>query len=101
MKYLPPESQQSEAAEIEIDVDTKPGWYQRLKAVLRQFKADLRGAIPGTEALGRGGRFKARVKHLVKRYGWKLVLAIVIYYLIRDTLLYIVIPFLVAKHLLG
>jgi len=101
MKYLPPDSQQSEAAEIEIGIEAKQSWYQRLKAVLRQFKADLREPIPGAEGLGRGGRFKARAKHLVKRYGWKLVLAIVIYYLIRDTLLYIVIPFLVAKHLLG
>lgn len=101
MKYLPPDSPQSEASELEIGIEAKRGWYQRLKAVLRQFKADLRGPIPGTEGLSRGGRFRARVKHLIKSYGWKLVLAIVIYYLIRDTLLYIVIPFLIAKHLLG
>lgn len=34
---------------------------------------------------------------LVKKYGWKLVAAVFFYYLIRDSILYILIPYLIAK----
>ena len=40
-------------------------------------------------------------KGLVKKYGWKLVVAVFIYYLIRDSILYILIPYLIAKGLFG
>ncbi len=33
----------------------------------------------------------------VKALGWKFVLAFVIFYLIRDTILYILIPYLIYK----
>ena len=36
-------------------------------------------------------------KAAVKAAGWKVVLVIIIYYLVRDITLYIVIPYLVAK----
>ena len=38
-------------------------------------------------------------KGLVKQYGWKLVVAVFMYYLIRDSILYILIPYLIAKGL--
>lgn len=37
----------------------------------------------------------------VKKNGWKVVIAIFLYYLIRDSLLYIVLPVLVARGVLG
>jgi len=40
-------------------------------------------------------------KGLVKKYGWKLVVAVFMYYLIRDSILYILIPYLIAKGLFG
>ena len=40
-------------------------------------------------------------KGLVKKYGWKLVLAVFMCYLIRDSILYILIPYLIAKGLFG
>ena len=40
-------------------------------------------------------------KGLVKKYGRKLVLAVFMYYLIRDSILYILIPYLIAKGLFG
>ncbi len=67
---------------------------------MTQFKRDLREPIPGAETLDRWGRVKARVKHLFRRYGWKLLVAICVYYLIRDGILYILIPYLVARKLL-
>ncbi|MBO74267.1 MAG: hypothetical protein CMD33_03230 [Flavobacteriales bacterium] len=38
-------------------------------------------------------------KGLVKKYGWKLVLAVFMFYLIRDSILYILIPYLIARGL--
>lgn len=35
-------------------------------------------------------------KELLKQRGWKFFLIIISYYLVRDTLLYIVIPYLIA-----
>lgn len=37
------------------------------------------------------------LKGFIKAKGWKVVLAIFTYYLIRDTLLYVVIPILIAQ----
>jgi len=38
-------------------------------------------------------------KELLRRRGWKFFLVIVGYYLVRDTLVYIIIPFCIAKGL--
>lgn len=54
---------------------------QRLTRFLRTLRDERR-------ALGWGG--------LVRKRGWKLVAAIVVYYLVRDALLYIVLPLAVA-----
>lgn len=40
-------------------------------------------------------------KGVVKRYGWKIFAAFFAYYLVRDVTLYIIFPYLVAKHLLS
>lgn len=42
------------------------------------------------------GGFKA----VWKRYGWKFFAAFFLYYLIRDSLLYVVIPYLIARGLI-
>ena len=40
------------------------------------------------------------MKGLVRRLGWKALLAIIVFYLIRDTILYLIIPYLIAKGVL-
>ncbi len=40
------------------------------------------------------GGFKA----VVKRYGWKLFAIFFAYYLIRDLLIYVFIPYIITKH---
>ncbi len=40
-------------------------------------------------------------KQLIKQKGWKIFLIIFLYYLIRDTLLYIVIPFFIARGIIN
>ena len=41
------------------------------------------------------------VKELFKRRGWKFLLIIISYYAIRDSIIYIVIPYLIAKGVIG
>ena len=41
------------------------------------------------------------IKMMFKKYGWKLGLAIFMYYLIRDVTLYIVIPYLIYRGFIG
>jgi hypothetical protein len=45
------------------------------------------------------GKVKAKLVAAFKKYGWKIGVLIVLGYLIRDTLLYIVIPYLIAKKI--
>lgn len=40
-------------------------------------------------------------KALIKERGYKVFFAIFMYYLIRDTIVYILIPFLIARGILG
>lgn len=77
------------------------GIIRRFRTALKQFKRDIRGPLPGTGQSSRFGRIKARVPHLFKRYGWKMFWAIFIFYLIRDVVLYILIPYLVAREIIG
>jgi len=41
------------------------------------------------------------LKGFIKQYGWKVFVGIFAYYLIRDTLLYIVIPFLIINNIIS
>ena len=41
------------------------------------------------------------IKIMFKKYGWKLGVAIFMYYLIRDVTLYIIITYLVYKNLMS
>ena len=38
-------------------------------------------------------------KKTLKKLGWKMIFLIVLYYLIRDSILYIIIPYFVGKKL--
>lgn len=40
-------------------------------------------------------------KGLIRIYGWKLVAAVFVYYLIRDSILYILIPWLIARQFMN
>ncbi len=43
---------------------------------------------------------KEGIKSLIKKRGWKFLLIIVSYYAVRDTIVYILIPLMIAKGLL-
>ncbi len=66
----------------------------RLKNGLAQLRHDFKAPIPGAESLSRFGRLRFRTRRLVGKYGWKLVLGVFAYYLIRDLALYVLLPYL-------
>ena len=77
------------------------GPFRRFRSAITRFKRDIREPLPNTEHLSRIGRIKVRIRHLFKRYGWKMFWAIFIFYLIRDVILYVLIPYLVAREIIG
>ncbi len=46
-------------------------------------------------------RVVRKMAYYFKRYGWKIGVLIFIYYLVRDTILYIIVPMLIARELGG
>ena len=66
---------------------------------LRAFRHDLRRPLEGTEGLPRRTRWKRRFQFLLRKYGWKVLVALFFYYLIRDLLLYVVLPIFAADKL--
>jgi len=91
-----------QSAAIEVAVGpARSGLIGRFRDALRQFKRDIREPLPNAGSLTRFGRVKARVRHLFTRYGWKMFWGIVIFYLIRDVILYIILPYLVASKFLA
>ncbi len=84
-----------------VAVKDKPGILKRLRSLMVQFKRDLREPLPGLADKSLSVRVAGRFRHLLKRYGLKLVAAIILFYLVRDTLLYIVIPYLIARQFFG
>jgi hypothetical protein len=43
------------------------------------------------------GGFKA----VMRRYGWKIFAAFFAYYLVRDLILYVLVPYLIARHFIA
>lgn len=37
----------------------------------------------------------------VRRLGWRMILAFILFYLVRDTLLYVVLPYLIYRGVVG
>jgi hypothetical protein len=73
----------------------------KIKQLYINIKADFKEPLPELEGLPKSARFKARFRIIYKKYGWKILAAIVIYYLIRDMTLYIILPYLIARGLVN
>ena len=64
-------------------------------------RSNLKAPLPGAEGWSRRRRLSFRVRRLLRAYGWKLVFAFFLYYLVRDLVLYVVLPLLVADVIVG
>ena len=45
-------------------------------------------------------KLKQKIINYIKKYGWKAAVVIFFYYLVRDVVLYIAIPWLIAKNII-
>jgi len=61
---------------------------------VRGFFSSGRQAIQDCRATFKEGGIRA----VIRRYGWKVFAIFFVYYLVRDATLYILIPYLIAKH---
>ena len=65
------------------ETKSRTGWISYVKATLQECRVTFKD-----------GGFKA----VVRRYGWKIFAVFFVYYLVRDAIIYLLIPYLVAKH---
>jgi len=56
--------------------------------------------IPGRIRKQRQALREQGIKGFARQLGWKALLLVIVFYLIRDTILYLIIPYLVAKGVL-
>ena len=68
--------------------------FRRMRTQLGEFRHDLKAPLPEGAGLSRGARLRLRIRHLVGKYGWRLVVAAIVLYLVRDLVLYVLIPYL-------
>jgi hypothetical protein len=64
----------------------KSGLFKRFKNVVADCRATFK---------------ESGFKGVVKRYGWKIFAVFFVYYLVRDIILYILIPWMIAKHFIN
>jgi hypothetical protein len=70
---------------------------RRLREQLAEIRHDFTAPLEGGVGLSRGARFRLRMRRLAAKYGWRLVLAAVAFYLVRDLLLYVLLPYLAIR----
>lgn len=70
-----------------------------LQHLRNQFKAIRHDVKPleSERVLPRAARFRARSKRLAAKYGWRIVAAVFAFYLIRDLVLYVLLPYLAIR----
>ncbi len=77
-----------------------PSVFARARDAIRAFRHDLRRPLEGTEGMTRRQRLGRRFRFLLRKYGWRVLLALFVYYLVRDLILYVLLPYLAATKLL-
>ena len=77
-----------------------PRLFSRFRSGLQSFLRDLRRPLEGTEGLSRRERWGRKFRFLLGKYGWKVLVAVFFYYLIRDLFLYVLLPYLAVTQLI-
>jgi hypothetical protein len=65
-----------------MEIVEKAGFFSKLKKIISEARATFK---------------ESGFKGVIKRYGWKAFAVFFTYYLIRDSILYILIPYLIAR----
>jgi len=70
--------------------------FQRVRQQFTGIRRDIKPTASERE-LPRGARFRVRSKRLAAKYGWRIVAAVFAFYLIRDLVLYVLLPYLAIR----
>lgn len=62
-----------------------------------EMRRDIAVPLESERDLPRGARFRARTRRLAAKYGWRIVVAVFAFYLIRDLVLYVLLPYLAIR----
>jgi hypothetical protein len=71
--------------------------FRRFTQQFEEMRRDIAVPLESESRLPRGARFRARTKRLVAKYGWRIVAAVFAFYLIRDLVLYVLLPYLAIR----
>jgi hypothetical protein len=74
---------------------------RRLRAYGSRIRNDVRQPVPEQVMGSVFSRWRWRFGFLFRKYGWKLVVAVFLFYLIQDSFLYIILPLLIGKGIVG
>jgi hypothetical protein len=72
---------------------------RRLTDQIAEIRNDFKTPLERESGLTPGDRFRARARRLAGKYGWRIVVAAVAFYLIRDLILYVLLPYLAIRSL--
>jgi hypothetical protein len=70
--------------------------FRHLAQRFKEMRRDIR-PLETERELPRGARFCARSKRLAAKYGWRIAAAVFAFYLIRDLVLYVLLPYLAIR----
>ncbi len=74
---------------------------RRIRLDFAGVRSNLKAPLPDARGWSRRRRLSFRVRRLLRAYGWKLAIAFFLYYLVRDLVLYVVLPLLMADVIVG
>lgn len=77
------------------------GFLNRVRNFLSKFRQDLRKPLPGLAGKSFFRKISARFRYMFKNYGWKLFVLVIAYYLIRDLVVYIILPYFIVNQIVG
>jgi hypothetical protein len=72
-----------------------------LRSQLAEVRREFAAPLPGEATLSRSARFRARSRRIATRYGWRFVVTAVVFYLVRDLVLYVILPYLAVRSFAG
>ncbi len=71
--------------------------FRRFANRFKEMRRDIAVPLESENRLPRGARFRARSKRLAAKYGWRIVAAVFAFYLVRDLVLYVLLPYLAIR----
>lgn len=70
---------------------------KRLRDQCAAIRRDFAESPVSERDLPRGARMRAKMRRLTVKYGWRIVVGVFVFYLVRDLVLYVLLPYLAIR----